>query len=126
MVAVFVVGEADEEIARKLKALDPQPPMLTGCSLVELAGFLSVCEAYVGNDSGVTHLAAALGIPVVALYGPTDPETWGARGPRVTILRSEEPTTTGLSRLPVAAARSALFDLLGRDNAQRSGVGSPQ
>jgi len=110
MVAVFVVGEADEEIARKLKDLGAGTHVLSGCSLMELAGFLSACEAYVGNDSGITHLAAALGIPVVALYGPTDPETWGARGPRVTILRSEEPTTRGLSRLPVARVRSALFE----------------
>ena len=34
----------------------------------------------VGNDSGITHLAAALGAPVIALYGPTDPAVWGPRG----------------------------------------------
>lgn len=113
MTAVFLLGEADEGIARKLKEVAPELPVLPGGNLVELAGFLSACEAYVGNDSGITHLAAALGIPVVALYGPTDPATWGARGPSVTILRSADPTTKGLSRLPVPRVRSALFEILG-------------
>ena len=38
---------------------------------------------YIGNDSGITHLAAAVGTPVLALFGPTDPEVWAPRGPHV-------------------------------------------
>jgi ADP-heptose:LPS heptosyltransferase len=41
---------------------------------------------YIGNDSGISHLAAAAGAPVVALFGPTDPAVWAPRGPRVRIL----------------------------------------
>ncbi len=43
----------------------------------QLAGLLSKARAYVGPDTSVTHLAAAAGCPVVALYGPTDPRLWG-------------------------------------------------
>ena len=47
---------------------------------------LARCRAFVGNDSGVSHLAAALGVPTVALFGPTRPEHWAPRGERVRVL----------------------------------------
>jgi ADP-heptose:LPS heptosyltransferase len=53
-----------------------------------LAAILSRCRLYVGNDSGVSHLAAALGVPVVVIFGPTDPEVWAPRGPVVHILHT--------------------------------------
>ena len=43
----------------------------------QLTGLLSKAQVYVGPDTSVTHLAAAAGCPVVALYGPTDPRLWG-------------------------------------------------
>jgi heptosyltransferase-3 len=46
-------------------------------SLAETACVLSQAQLYVGTDTAVTHLAAALGIPVIALFGPTDPVKWG-------------------------------------------------
>jgi ADP-heptose:LPS heptosyltransferase len=42
----------------------------------------------VGNDSGISHLAAAWGAPVLALFGPTDPAQWAPVGPRVRVLRA--------------------------------------
>jgi hypothetical protein len=54
--------------------------------LLDLAYFLAGARAYIGNDSGITHLAAALGIPTVALFGPTNPAIWGPRGKHVRIL----------------------------------------
>ena len=57
--------------------------------LVEVARILRACDLYLGNDSGITHLAAALGLPTVALFGPTDPRVWAPRGGRVTVLREE-------------------------------------
>lgn len=59
--------------------------------ILELAAVLAGAGAYLGNDSGVTHLAAALGVPTVALFGPTDPLRWGPRGPNVRILRGQAP-----------------------------------
>jgi ADP-heptose:LPS heptosyltransferase len=65
--------------------------VLSSLPLGVLAGILSYCAGYLGNDSGVTHLAAALGLPTVALFGPTDPFLWGAQGAAVRILSSSRP-----------------------------------
>ena len=48
--------------------------------LEDLARRLAGARLYVGNDSGVSHLAAAVGAPVVALFGPTDARVWAPRG----------------------------------------------
>lgn len=56
-------------------------------SLSRLAAVLSRCRLYIGNDSGITHLAAALGIRTIALFLETDPRVWAPRGPRVQLLR---------------------------------------
>ncbi len=58
-----------------------------GLPLIQVASLLDRCGCYIGNDSGITHLAAAVGVPTIALFGPTDPEIWGPRGKRVAILR---------------------------------------
>lgn len=57
--------------------------------LWELACWLSAARAYIGNDSGITHLAAATGIQTVALFGPTDPDVWAPRAPNVTVVRHQ-------------------------------------
>lgn len=56
-------------------------------NLLDLARWLAGAALYIGNDSGITHLAAAVGVPVVALFGPTLPEIWAPRGTNVTVLR---------------------------------------
>jgi heptosyltransferase III len=55
--------------------------------LYELACWLAKARLYIGNDSGITHLAAAVGTPVLALFGPTDPAVWAPRGAHVRIAR---------------------------------------
>jgi heptosyltransferase III len=55
-------------------------------NLYELACWLATARVYVGNDSGITHLAASVGIPVVAIFGPTDPAVWAPRGERVRVV----------------------------------------
>ena len=72
-------GDADEldyvaAIARKIPGAVNLAGQLT---LGHVACLLGHARAYVGPDTAVTHMAAALGIPVVALYGPTDPVKWG-------------------------------------------------
>ncbi|MDP8980211.1 MAG: hypothetical protein M3O35_06435 [Acidobacteriota bacterium] len=49
-------------------------------NLYDLAGWLASARLYIGNDSGITHLAAAAGAPVLALFGATDPAVWAPRG----------------------------------------------
>jgi heptosyltransferase III len=57
--------------------------------LYELACWLATARVYLGNDSGIGHLAAAVGIPVVAVFtGATDPRIWAPRGSHVTVLES--------------------------------------
>jgi ADP-heptose:LPS heptosyltransferase len=56
-------------------------------NLAQVAALLSRGALYVGNDSGMTHLAAAIGAPTVALFGPSDARRWTPRGPKVLLLR---------------------------------------
>lgn len=84
----YVIGEADRDTERDLRGYDPEPLMLKGANLVQVASILSVCRRFVGNDSGITHVAAAVGTPTVAIFGPSDPTRWGPRGPHVHILRA--------------------------------------
>ncbi|MBI3281521.1 MAG: glycosyltransferase family 9 protein [Acidobacteria bacterium] len=58
-------------------------------NLYQVACWLARARLYIGNDSGITHLAAAVGTPVVALFGPTDPRVWAPRGERVRVLRRQ-------------------------------------
>ena len=55
-------------------------------NLWDLAMWLASARIYIGNDSGITHLAAAVGTPVVAIFGPTDPALWAPRGDHVRIV----------------------------------------
>jgi heptosyltransferase-3 len=83
---VFITGEADAVAAEQLARLVPDIARLPACDLPQLAGALAAADAFVGNDAGITHIAAALGVPTAALFGPTDPAVWAPRGPRVQIL----------------------------------------
>ncbi len=62
-------------------------PVLTDLSLEDVAQRLRHCRVFVGNDSGITHIAAYWGTPTVALFGPTDPGIWGPLGRRVKVLQ---------------------------------------
>jgi hypothetical protein len=59
-------------------------------NLYELGCWLAGARVYIGNDSGISHLAAAVGTPVVALFGPTDPAIWAPRGEQVRVLERME------------------------------------
>ena len=53
----------------------------------DLIALLSICDGFVGNDSGCAHVAAALGIPTVAIFGSTDPSRTAPLGPKVAVMR---------------------------------------
>jgi heptosyltransferase III len=55
-------------------------------NLYELGCWIRTARIYIGNDSGITHLAAAAGTRVVAIFGPTDPAVWAPRGERVRVV----------------------------------------
>lgn len=100
---LLVVGPADEEAAAPLIAL-PDVVVARALPLRHLAALLAHAGLYLGNDSGVTHLAAAAGAPTLALFGPTDPEIWAPLGPRVETLVSPDATMAGLDLEAVGAA----------------------
>ncbi len=79
--------------------------------LSRVAALLSVARAAVGNDSGPTHLAAAVGCPTVALFGPTDPAVWAPLGQHVRVLSggSSDAPWTGVTVDRVEAALRALL-----------------
>jgi heptosyltransferase-3 len=77
-------------------------------SLPELASALAPCQGYLGNDSGVSHLAGLLGIPAVVLFGPTSPETWLPLGPKVGVVR----TCKAPTEEPARGADLSYFDEL--------------
>ena len=54
--------------------------------LFELGKWISTARAYVGNDSGITHLAAAVRTPTIAVFGPTDPAVWAPQGANVRVV----------------------------------------
>ena len=57
-----------------IAAMHKKPVNLTGKTTVaHLPALLSLCHLFIGNDSGAMHVAAAVGLPVVAIFGPTDP-----------------------------------------------------
>lgn len=78
-------------------------PRLEGLALESVAEEIRSCRAFIGNDSGITHLAAYWGCPTIALFGPTDPRIWGPVGLRTTILRK-----TPLSDISVDEIRNLL------------------
>ncbi|MBN1884606.1 MAG: glycosyltransferase family 9 protein [Candidatus Krumholzibacteriota bacterium] len=71
---LVVAGPGEEQIAREAAGTEgavlPLQPIRT------LAAVLSACDAVVCNDGGVMHLAVALGVPTVGIFGPTEPEIW--------------------------------------------------
>jgi lipopolysaccharide heptosyltransferase II len=89
-----VLGSKDErDRAETIAAVVPQRALnLAGLvSLPEMVEWLRLCEVMVTNDTGPMHVAAALGKPVVALFGPTDPRRTGPYGQIEQVLRQPLP-----------------------------------
>jgi ADP-heptose:LPS heptosyltransferase len=98
----WITGPAEEETAA--------PPGARGwrnLPLPVLAAGLSRCRLYVGNDSGVTHLAAASGCPTIALFGATDPLVWSPRGKAVRVIAGRTMDEISLAEV-WSACREAL------------------
>jgi heptosyltransferase-3 len=75
--------------------------------LSKLASWMSGARLYIGNDSGITHLAAAMGLPTLALFGPTSTDVWAPRGKQVAVLH-EQPIANLTVETVLAAANRLL------------------
>ncbi|MBC8324477.1 MAG: glycosyltransferase family 9 protein [Verrucomicrobia subdivision 3 bacterium] len=93
---VVLGGEEDSEIGARLGAIGARCVDKTGqTTLPEMVEWIRSSEAMVTNDTGPMHVAAALGKPVVALFGPTDPRRTGPYHARGTVLQA-----TGMNCVP--------------------------
>jgi len=82
---VLPVGPVERERGG-IERLSRHCVTISDLHLAQLAALIAASDLYLGNDSGVSHLAGAVGIRTVALFGPSDIEQWAPRGPRVLIL----------------------------------------
>ncbi len=110
---LLLAGPADEARLSELRSLLPSPPtpalltVLANAPLLEVARQLQTCKAYLGNDSGITHLAALLAVPTIALFGSSDPAIWHPIGRTVKVLY--EPVLANLSPDHVLSELEALL-----------------
>ncbi|MFW6107862.1 MAG: glycosyltransferase family 9 protein [bacterium] len=104
---VLTCGPADREAVSGVQAQVARLERVTVAAdqpVTTVAGLLADAAVYVGCDSGVTHLAAALGVSTVAVFGPTDPATWAPRGEHVTVIRGDDASTASVTPQAVLAA----------------------
>ena len=109
---LLVGGEAEgERLARIREAVGRERARLVERRpLVELAGLLGQCDWFLGHDSGITHMAAAVGCRVVTLWGPSKRKIWVPLSERVRVVEAEDGDLFGL---PLEKVVEALSELMG-------------
>lgn len=91
-------GPGEAELARAVEHASGGTAHALGCTITELIALTRQARLFVGGDTGPLHLAAALQVPVVGIYGPTDPARNGPYGTRSVVLRSAESVTSHARR----------------------------
>jgi heptosyltransferase-1 len=92
--SILNYGPGEEELANAAQAASQGAALAMSLNLTELIALTRRARLFIGGDTGPLHLAAALRVPVVAIYGPTDPARNGPFGTRSVVLRSAESVTT--------------------------------
>ncbi len=105
---LLIGGEAEAQRIHHLAPEHPRVTSLVNRPLPEVAAALAGASGFAGHDSGIAHLAAAVGLPGVALWGPSNPTLWSPRSPRFRILQRPG----GLGAIPVESVLSELRTLL--------------
>ena len=97
----YIMGPADRFLSDALRTPGARQSVVhTPENIPALAALMKTAGGYIGNDSGVSHLAAYIGLPTVAVFGPSDPEIWRPIGPRVQIVRPKFPRGPGVAPHP--------------------------
>jgi heptosyltransferase-1 len=91
-------GPGEEGLAEDVETASHGAAQRVPCSLSELIALTRRARLFIGGDTGPVHLAMALKVPVVAIFGPTDPARNGPFGQRSIVLRSPESPTTHARR----------------------------
>jgi len=112
---LLIACEADSERIARLRARLPNEKVYCAqnLSLLELAASLQDCGLFLGHDSGISHLAAAVATPCLLLFGPTDPAIWAPANPQVRTLRSRSLTMDGIEVQEVLRASQELLGGVG-------------
>jgi len=108
---IFLLGPAErdrfiDETAKKISSI---ARCLTDLSLTQVLGLLSCADGFIGNDSGITHLAAGLGVRALAVFGPTNPAVYKPIGPAVTVFTS---STASFAKKPSVRLQRKLLEVL--------------
>ncbi len=101
---VWIAGPAEHE----MRDFAGRDVVLRDVQLPVLVHILHAASLYAGNDSGISHLAAASGAPCVVLFGPSDPAVWRPMGKNVTVISANRKPCFPCH--PSAAARPACAD----------------
>jgi heptosyltransferase-1 len=96
--SVINFGPGEEDLMRAVESASGGTAQGIACSLTELIALTRRARLFIGGDTGPMHLAAALGIPVVAIFGPTNPARNGPFGTRNVVLRSPSSPTSHTRR----------------------------
>lgn len=109
--AVVLLGSAqDQADAEHLASAGPPARNLAGrTTLPEAAALLARCRAFVGNDSGLGHLAAAVDVPTLTVFGPGDPPRYRPWGEAARIVCASDGRLEGLGADQVWPALQALL-----------------
>jgi len=89
---VILFGTASEQTVSDAIAAGIRGPSISlvgKTAIADLPALLSQCQLFVGNDSGAMHVAAGVGLPVVAIFGPTDPHGTAPITPRCTVVQDK-------------------------------------
>lgn len=123
LISIVNFGPGEESLAAAVEDAAAGAARAERCSISQLIALLRRARLCVGGDTGPTHLAAALGVPVVAIYGPTNPARNGPFGAPCIALRSPESVTdhsrrskpeAGLLSISAEQVVTAAQRLLGR------------
>jgi len=114
---LLVGGEAEGDRLERLAAECADVEVARSLPLPQLAKRLSGCTGFIGHDSGISHLAAALGLPGLALWGPSNPTVWRPHTDRFRLVAAEN----GLAKLAVETVLAETLRLLAdSDSSQTS------
>ena len=92
--AILNYGPGEDDLAREAAAASAGTAVPMKCSITELIALTRRARLFIGGDTGPLHLAAVLQVPVVAIFGPTDPARNGPYGTRSIVLRNPASPTT--------------------------------
>jgi heptosyltransferase-1 len=91
-------GPGEQELAQAAQSASGGTAEIMNCTITELIALTRRARLFIGGDTGPLHLAAALAIPVVAIFGPTDPARNGPYATRTIVLRNPSSATTHARR----------------------------